>query len=189
MTVGWGLTLGVGRRETMHNPSTNNYVAGDGKRFWVVGLEAERHWPPMARVVGHPEWIDDPRWATSMDRAINGRELIAELDKVFVTRTLPEWIEVFDTEPDFFWAPLNSPDDLLVDPQFQASGALIDVPDGASTTTMIATPCDFHGTPGAARSLAPKLGEHTAEVLEALGRGAEVEALAATGAVGVAPPD
>ena len=49
ITVGWGLTLGVGSRETMYNPTTNNYVAGDGKRFWVVGLEANRHWPPLAR--------------------------------------------------------------------------------------------------------------------------------------------
>ena len=54
ITVGWGLTLGVGDRETMYNPTTNNYAAGDGKRFWVVGLEAKRHWPPLARACGAP---------------------------------------------------------------------------------------------------------------------------------------
>jgi crotonobetainyl-CoA:carnitine CoA-transferase CaiB-like acyl-CoA transferase len=189
VTVGWGLTLGVGNRETMHNPSTNNYVTGDGKRFWVVGLEADRHWPPMARVAGHPEWIDDPRWATAMDRAINGQALIAELDRIFVTKPLAEWIEIFDTEPEFFWAPVNSPDDLLADPQFHASGALIEVPDGASTTTMIATPCDFHGTPWAARSLAPKLGEHTVEILQSIGRAGEADSLAAAGAIGVHVPE
>jgi crotonobetainyl-CoA:carnitine CoA-transferase CaiB-like acyl-CoA transferase len=189
VTVGWGLTLGVGKRETMHNPSTNNYVASDGKRFWVVGLDGARHWPPMARVVGHPEWIDDERWATPMDRAINGQDLIAELDKIFVTKTLSEWTEIFDTEEDFFWAPVNSPEDLLADPQFHASGALIEVPDGDTTTPMIATPCDFHGTPWAARSLAPKLGEHTAEILEQLGRGSEINTLVASGAVGLFTED
>jgi crotonobetainyl-CoA:carnitine CoA-transferase CaiB-like acyl-CoA transferase len=185
VTVGWGLTLGVGARETMHNPTTNNYVTADGKRFWIVGLEADRHWPPLARAVGHPEWLDDPRYATATDRAMNGQALIAELDTIFVTKTLDEWAAVFDTEPDFFWAPVNSPDDLLADPQFQASGALIEVPDGASSTTMIATPCDFHGTPWEARSLGPKLGEHTVEILESLGRGGETEALLASGAIGV----
>ena len=185
VTVGWGLTLGVGSRETMHNPSTNNYVTADGKRFWVVGLEADRHWPPLTRVAGHPEWIDDPRWATAMDRAITGQALIAELDRIFVTRPLAEWVELFDTEPEFFWAPVNSPVDLLVDPQFLASGALIEVPDGAGTTTMIATPCDFHGTPWAARSLAPELGEHTVEILASIGRAGEADALAAAGAIGV----
>ena len=105
ITVGWGLTLGVGSRETMYNPTTNNYVAGDGKRFWVVGLEAKRHWPPLARAVGHPEWITDERFATAAARARNGPELIGELDKIFVTKTLAEWAEIFATEPDFFWAP------------------------------------------------------------------------------------
>ncbi len=185
ITVGWGLTLGVGDRETMHNPSTNNYVTGDGRRFWVVGLEGDRHWPPMARVVGHPEWIDDERWATAMDRAINGRELIAELDRIFVTRTLDEWAGIFAGEPDFFWAPVQSPDDLLADPQFHAAGGLVEVPDGTSTTSMIATPCDFHGTPWAPRGLAPKLGEHTVEILEQLGRSGELADLVEAGAVGV----
>jgi crotonobetainyl-CoA:carnitine CoA-transferase CaiB-like acyl-CoA transferase len=189
ITVGWGVTLGVGDRETMHNPSTNNYVTSDGKRFWVVGLEADRHWPPMARVAGHPEWADDERWGTAMDRALNGRELIAELDQIFATRTLEEWRTIFDTEPDFFWAPVQSPEDLLADPQFHASGALIEVPDEATTTSMIATPCDFRGTPWAARGLAPELGEHTVEILERLGRGTDAKRLAAAGAIGIAATD
>ena len=188
ITVGWGLTLGVGERTSMGNPCINNYVAGDGRRFWVVGLEGDRHWPPLARVAGHPEWLDDPRFATAADRFANAAELIGELDTVFATRTLDEWTEVFATEADFFWAPVNSPDDLLADPQFHASGALIDVPDGASTTTMVASPVDFAGTPWAARSTAPDLGEHTAAILAELGRD-DAEALAASGAVAIVADD
>ena len=41
----WGRTLAIGVRETMHSPTLNNYTAGDGKAFWIVGLEGQRHWP------------------------------------------------------------------------------------------------------------------------------------------------
>ena len=75
----------VGNRKTMGNPCINNYCDRDGRWFWIVGLEGERHWPPLARAVGHPEWIDDPRFATPQARAQNAAELIAELDAIFAT--------------------------------------------------------------------------------------------------------
>jgi crotonobetainyl-CoA:carnitine CoA-transferase CaiB-like acyl-CoA transferase len=164
----WGLQFAGARREGMRNPSVNNYVAGDGARFWIVGLEAERHWPPLARAVGHPEWLEDHRYSTAAGRAEHARDLVAELDAIFATRPLSEWRTVFASEPDFFWAPVNSLEDLVADPQFAAAGGLVYVPDGSSTTTMVATPVDFMGTPSAPRSTAPSLGQHTDEVLDEL---------------------
>jgi crotonobetainyl-CoA:carnitine CoA-transferase CaiB-like acyl-CoA transferase len=106
------------------------------------------------------------------------------LDAIFATRTLDEWAEVFSEEPDFFWAPVNSPEELLADPAFHGSGALVDVPDEVSSTTMVASPVDFRGTPWAARSTAPAIGQHTREVLGELGRSdGEIDALLASGAV------
>ena len=165
----WGMTLAVGNRESMGNPAMNNYVTGDGKRFWVVGLEILRHWPPLCRVVGRPEWIDDEKFGTPRGRAQNAAELISLLDAEFAKKTMDEWKEIFSTEPDFFWAPINSIDDILVDPQSECAGLFTDVPDGVGTTRMVATPCDFSGTPWEQRSTAPDLGEHTVEVLESLG--------------------
>ena len=72
----WGQTLGIGVRETMYSPVLNNYTAGDGRAFWIVGLEGDRHWPALARAVGHPEWLTDERFAKGTGRAINARELI-----------------------------------------------------------------------------------------------------------------
>lgn len=164
----WGHQIAVGTREAMGNPAMNNYATGDARRFWIVGLDGERHWPPLARAVGHPEWLEDERFSTPAGRFQNARELIATLDEIFLTKSLDEWAEVFATEPDFFWAPLNTLEDLVADPQFRASGGLVEVPDGTSTTTMVATPVDFHGTPWAPRSLAPELGQHTDEVLAEL---------------------
>ena len=67
--VRFGVPLQVADRKCMGNPCINNYADKDGRWFWIVGLEAERHWPPLARVVGHPEWIEDSRFATAKARA------------------------------------------------------------------------------------------------------------------------
>ena len=65
----WGRTLGIGTRETMYSPVLNNYSAGDGRSFWIVGLEGDRHWPALARAVGHPEWITDARFADAQEQS------------------------------------------------------------------------------------------------------------------------
>lgn len=164
-----GRPIAIGQRESMGNPCMNNYVAADGRRFWIVGLEADRHWPALCRAVGRPEWLSDSRFTTPRDRARNATELIATLDQIFAGRTLAEWSDVFAAEPELFWSPVNSMEDVLGDEQFYAAGGLVDVPDGdGGSLPMVATPADFHGTPWAPRSAAPKLGEHTEEILNEL---------------------
>lgn len=163
-----GNPITLGQRESMGNPCMNNYMAGDGRRFWIVGLEGERHWPALCRAVDRPQWLTDPRYANPRERAGNAAGLIAELDHIFATKPLDEWAEVFAGEQDFFWSPINTLEDVLADEQFHATGGVVYVPDGGSSVPMIATPADFHGTPWAPRSRAPELGEHTDEVLAEL---------------------
>lgn len=163
-----GQPIAIGQREVMGNPCMNNYTAGDGRRFWVVGLQGDRHWPALCRAVGRPEWLADERFATGRARAGNATELIAALDEIFATKPLAEWAETFAAEPDFFWSPINTLEDVVGDEQFHAAGGLVDVPDREGSVPMIATPADFGGTPWTPRSVAPALGEHTAEVLAEL---------------------
>jgi crotonobetainyl-CoA:carnitine CoA-transferase CaiB-like acyl-CoA transferase len=163
-----GHSIAIGERETMGNPCMNNYVAGDGRRFWIVGLQGDRHWPALCRAVGRPEWLTDPRFATGRSRAANAVELIGELDEIFAAKPLDDWAKVFAGEPDFFWSPINSIEDVVADDQFHAAGGIVYVPDGDAGAPMVATPADFHGTPWEPRSLAPKLGEHTEEILAEL---------------------
>ncbi len=163
-----GHSIAIGQRETMANPCMNNYTAGDGRRFWIVGLQVDRHWGPLCRVVGRADWLTE--YPRARDRAANARALIAELDEIFATKPLDEWAKLFATEPDFFWSPINSIEDVVADEQFHAAGGIVDVPDGDSSVPMIATPVDFHGTPWEPRSTAPGIGEHTEEILDELYR-------------------
>ncbi len=163
-----GQQVAIGQRETMANPCMNNYTAADGKRFWIVGLDVARHWPPLCRAVRRTEWLE--RYPAPRDRFTHAREIIAELDTIFATKTLAEWEEVFAGEPDFFWSPINSLDDVVADEQFHAAGGIVYVPEGDSATPMVASPADFSDTPWRPRGPAPELGEHTDEILAELER-------------------
>ncbi len=161
-----GQQVAIGQRETMANPCMNNYTAADGKRFWIVGLDVARHWPPLCRAVGRTEWLT--RYPMPRDRFTHAREIITELDTIFATKTLDEWEQVFAGEPDFFWSPINSLDDVVADEQFHAAGGIVYVPEGDSSTPMVASPADFSATPWQPRGPAPELGEHTEQILAEL---------------------
>ena len=96
-----GQPIAIGQRATMGNPCMNNYAAGDGRRFWIVGLEIDRHWPALCRVVGRPEWLTDPRYADARARAGNAVELIAALDEIFATKPLDEWADALRRRTGF----------------------------------------------------------------------------------------
>jgi len=180
----FGVPIAVADRTTMGNPCINNYRDRDGRWFWLVGLEGERHWPPLCRAVGHPEWIDDARFADPASRAANAAPLIAELDAIFATRSRDAWGEIFDAEQDLWWAPVQSLEEVLADPQVHAAGGFVEVPDGDGSVLLPATPADFGREPAAPVRAAPAHGEHTDEILAGLGCArAEIAALRERGIV------
>ena len=179
-----GSGLAVARRKSMGNPCINVYQARDEKWFWVVGLEADRHWPPLCEAAGHPEWTKDARFATPRDRAKNAEALIALLDAAFAQRTRAEWAQRFDEVEDMWWAPVQDLEEVVADAQARAAGGFVEVPDEGTTTTFPATPADFAGTPWTPRWMAPARGQHSDEVLRELGKStAQLAALRASGAV------
>lgn len=184
----FGVSVAGANRKTMGNPSVNCYRDREGAWFWIVGLEGDRHWPPLARVAGHPEWLEDPRFSSRGNRAQNAEVLIAMLDEIFATRSRDEWAEIFDAEEDLWWAPVQTVDEVLADPQVRAAGGWVDVPDtpgSRTTTTLPATPADFAGTPCQARWMAPEHGQHTDDVLRELGRDdSDIAALRERGVAG-----
>jgi crotonobetainyl-CoA:carnitine CoA-transferase CaiB-like acyl-CoA transferase len=152
------------------NPLISAYEAGDGRRFWMLGLQGDRHWPDVVRAVDRPEWLDDPRFVDIPSRYASSAELVRELNAVFATKPMAEWGEIFDRE-DVWWAPVQHPHELVDDPVAHDAGGFVDVPspDGGEPLRMVASPVDFAGTPWRPRAAPPEHAQHTEEVLLELG--------------------
>ena len=191
--------LGLGRaaspppREKPHNPLMNSYQAGDGKWFWLVGAESQRHWPNTLAALGCPALVDDPRFTTARERRKNAVELVRIFDEHTAQHTRDEWAAIFAAH-DVWWAPINSIDDIMTDRQVIASGAYAQVPsvrggNPPENFNAVATPIDFSVTPSRPTAPPPGIGEDADELLEQIGidsverarlRGLGVLAVAAT---------
>lgn len=161
-------------RTEHENPLVNSYQAGDERWFYLIGLEAARHFPGVCRAIGRPELVDDPRFDRASGIRENRRELIAILDDAFVAQPLDHWAESFD-EHDVWWAPCQTMAEVVADPQTDALGALIETEtsDGVRTADdrpirTVAAPARFDGQVFHPRRPVPTLGEHTDEVLAEL---------------------
>ncbi len=151
------------------NPLISAYEAAGGARFWMLGLQADRHWPDVLRAVDRPEWATDERFSSMVARYHNSAELVGALNDIFRTRSLDEWGPIFDRE-DVWWAPVQHAHQTVDDPVARAAGGFVTVPvDGDDSVEMVATPVDFSGTPWTPRSMSPEFSQHTEEVLLELG--------------------
>ena len=170
-TIGWdvGVQLRFGKRTSTkpraQNPSPQmlNYTCGDGRAFWLLGLEADRHWPGFIAAIGRQDIADDERFTNAVLRAKNCEALIAILDQHFATNTYEYWTTKFDLH-DVWWAPLNSIREAVEDPQVIASGAIINMTprEGEAPYKAVNSPVDFSGyAPTYGR--VPQLGEHQPE--------------------------
>ncbi|HXX47738.1 MAG TPA: CaiB/BaiF CoA-transferase family protein [Myxococcota bacterium] len=166
--LAFGGVQSLGKREEAPSPTITSFKSGDGRWVWMLGVEAERHWPRLCRAFELDALVDDPRFANPGLRAANCRELIRILDEQFAKRPLADWIPRFDAV-DLWWAPVNTPADVVQDRQAIAAGAFVDVPNGAGTTQKsVGSPVRFSGADVAPRGKVPGIGEHTAEVLAEL---------------------
>lgn len=180
--VSWDLStqLTFGRlsrmkvRESYDQPLVNSYRAGDGRWFYLIGLEMMRHFPGVCRAIGRPGLVDDERFSSGSRVREHREELIAVLDDAFASQPLEHWAEEFDAN-DVWWAPCQTMAEVAQDPQAEALDTFIetidnsfdgDLPDGPIRT--VATPVRFDGEVFRPRRPVPALGEHTTEILDEL---------------------
>jgi len=155
-------------------------------RDLALAVGSEKLWKTFCPVIGCPELADDSRYRANADRARNRATLIPRLQEVFLTRTYEEW-EVILLASGIPMGAINSIAEVVDHPQVRARDALVEMDHPrAGKVRMVGVPVRLSGTPGAVRTPAPMLGEHTDQVLgELLQLGAdEVAALRAAGVIG-----
>lgn len=175
-TIAWdiGIALRFAKRESTRprqrsrGPLVNCYRAGDGRGFWLLLLEADRHWPKLVAALDRPDLGADPRFVDARARVTHSEELIAMLDQAFAEFDRDSLTARFDAH-DVWWAPINSIFDLIDDEQAQAAGVFVDMTprEGEPPYRAVNGPVDFAGYtvhPGRV----PQLGEHTDEVVAEL---------------------
>ena len=133
----------------------------------VVGQPLFERW---AKLMGEESWLEDPRFATDMDRGENGELLSARMQMWCKDMTTKEVLDALD-EARIPCGPVLSAKQVLQDPHIKAMDFLqkMDFPGLKSPIPINTTPVKLSETPGTIRQRTAKLGEHTSEILDVLG--------------------
>ena len=158
------------------------FRASDG---WInVGGANQANWERIADVLGHPEWRDDPRYATNSARMENLDALTTAMNAVLVTRCKAEWIIAFDAA-GVPVGPVHTIGEALSHPQTLARDMVVDLMHPqAGPTKALGCPIHFSETPTQINRPAPMLGEHSRELLkEYRYSDAEIDTFVANGVI------
>jgi formyl-CoA transferase len=160
------------------NPISEIYRAADGKDFLLAITNPAREWPLLARALGHPEWLDDPRLATPAARLENADLLVGMLDQIFSGETWDHWNAML-SEAGVTFGPIARTCDHADDPQILANNLLPEFADGLGLRT-VDSPFQLSGEVKHAPRMAPGIGQHSRAILAELGwNEAEIEAMTA----------
>src|SRR5205823_8667296 len=169
-------------RERALNAVTNHYRCKDGRWLILSLLNEDRQWPTLARCLGREELITDPRFATKPDRHARSLELIKIFDEIFATKDLAEWRKILDGNGLVFGV-VGILDDIPSDKQMIENEVL--VPFENDTMLTVNSPIWIVGSKKIPPRHAPRVGEHSDEVLREAGYDeAAIQQLRASGAVG-----
>jgi crotonobetainyl-CoA:carnitine CoA-transferase CaiB-like acyl-CoA transferase len=129
----------------------------------VVAAGSDALFRTLARVLGHPEWSDDPRFSSNPKRVENQSALYALIEAEMAKRGNAEWIALLE-QAGIPCAPVQNVAEMIAHEQTRALGLMQDVPDSAMK--FIGLPISFDGTRPPIRSRPPRLGEHTEQIFK-----------------------
>ncbi|HXU23137.1 MAG TPA: CaiB/BaiF CoA-transferase family protein [Tepidiformaceae bacterium] len=158
-------------------PWYNTYLCKDDRWFSIGSIEPH-FYEALMRVLGLNQYLDKQH-----DAAIYP-EMKATLEQTFRTKTAQEWMDIM-SQHDICAAPVRSMDEAAVDPHNVARQMVIEVDSPIGKVKQAGIAAKLSDTPGKVRGTSPIIGQHTDEVLKALGYDdAKVAKLREQGAVG-----
>lgn len=194
----WALASPIARRHYV--PRNNNRIGDyrkpgsmalygdfrlkDGEWVRFCAPTAERYWPNFCRALGLEEYIDDPRFATTKASSAHGPECYALMAEKLEQKTFAEWAPIFE-EYDVPGEKIYGVYEAITHPQALANNYAQPVQYPDRVVNFPAPPIQISTLfDPAPRTVAPKIGEHSREVLTQYGFSAdEIETLIAGGAV------
>ncbi|MFP1682206.1 CaiB/BaiF CoA transferase family protein [Alloalcanivorax sp. C16-1] len=140
-----------------------DFPTADGDLILTVGNDDQ--FARFCQVAGHPEWAEDPRFATNRSRVEHREVLVPLLRQTTVMKTTREWLDALEAV-GVPCGPVNTLEQVFEDPQARARGLRREMehPSAGSVPT-VASPLRLSATPAEYRRPPPLLGEHTREVL------------------------
>lgn len=172
----------TGSRSTGAAPRNVYRTRDDG---WVcLSASTQGMAERVLRSIGRGDLIDDPRFRTNEQRVAHGEELDAIIGAFIARRTLEENVAFFEAA-EVTIGPVNDIVRVMGDRHVRARALLAEYPDeDMGSFPMHAVPARLSGTPGAIRAPAPRLGQHSRDILAAQGFSPdEIAAAAASGLV------
>src|SRR5580658_4376113 len=169
-------------RKNPANAALNVYRASDGT--WFVLIVTADKLAPVAKAIGRPDLLTDPRFSDPAKLVEHMPQLTAILDEVFSSQPMAHWYEVFSGVHVTFGA-VRGPQEVINDPQLQANDIIVPLSGaGGKLTSTISSPLQVHGVAKVPAKRAPNIGEHNEEILRQLGFSAtEVDGLRDSGAI------
>ncbi len=167
-----GVIQGRTGNRSSNNAPRNTYRTAEGA-WLAVSTSAQSVAERVMRLVGRPELIDEPWFASGGGRAAHADILDDAVGGWIARRTGAEVVAAFEAA-EAAVAPIYDVVGVMADPQYQALGSLVSVPDpDLGPLVMQNVLFRLSETPGAVTSTGPRLGEHNAEVFGRLGLDAE----------------
>ena len=156
----------MGSRHRQNAPY-QRFETQDG--YMMIGASGQSIWERCARALGHPEWLADPRFAKATERRKNRFALEKEIVAVLVTAPTAHWTKVLD-DAGVPCGPVYTYAQLFSDPQVKHREMVVHADDDElGRVPHIRTPIRMSAAAVAVRRTAPRLGQHTDEILAGLG--------------------